>query len=55
MTKFYIHGDGLGFIKAKVYCHYTDNLNNNVEELGQYKDNIPVIALPEFEYAIIFA
>lgn len=46
--------EGLGILNVKVYCHYKPELDANVEELKSFKEELPIITLPEHHSVIIF-
>jgi len=47
-------GEGLDIVKAKVYCHYKPDFDDNVKVLKTYKEDLPIITLPEHHFVIIF-
>jgi len=45
--------DGIGFVNAKVYCHYKKELDGNVNKLKEYGESMPIVTLPEHESVLI--
>lgn len=46
--------EGLGFFNIKAYCHYKSEENQNIQQLLSYKENLPLLTLPDFKYVIWF-
>lgn len=42
--------EGIGFIDAKVFTHYSSEKSAKLEELKAYGDGLPVVAVAEEEY-----
>jgi len=60
MTRYYwendtgILGEGLGILNFKVYCHYNPNDINIVNKLQEYKENLPLLTLPNCKWVIFY-
>lgn len=42
--------DGLAVLSIKAVCHYTEDIEDKLEELKQHNENLRVVVLPEGEY-----
>ncbi|MDP3964487.1 MAG: Type 1 glutamine amidotransferase-like domain-containing protein [bacterium] len=40
-------GKGLGMLPMKIFAHFTPDKKIEYEKLAQYKENLPILALPE--------
>jgi peptidase E len=60
LTKYYWSNDrkqieeGLGFFSIKAYCHYRPEENENIKQLLSYKEDLPLLTLPDFKYVVWF-
>ena len=43
-------GEGLGLLNIKVFAHFSPSVLPEYNELAQYQENLPIIALPEGEW-----
>ena len=47
-------GDGLGFFNIKMFCHYAADQLEKVEKLRNYKENLPLLCLPDHKWVIMY-
>lgn len=45
--------EGLGILPIKVFCHYTEEKEPQIEELENYKEHLTSFALPEDYFVVI--
>ncbi len=43
-------GEGLGLLNIKVFAHFSPSVLPEYNELAQYQENLPIVALPEEEW-----
>jgi len=59
LSKYYVSndsgkiGEGLGILNIKCYCHYEEG-DKNVPMLKAYKENLPILTLPNYKWAIFY-
>lgn len=46
--------DGLGILNIKCFCHYRNEDKENLEKLLNYKENLPIITLPDYKWITIY-
>ena len=46
--------DGLGILNLKIYCHYEKYDKDVISQLQSYKENLPLLALPNYKWQIFF-
>ena len=44
--------EGLGIIQIKVFVHYLESYENNLEKLRKYKEELETITIPETEFVV---
>jgi len=44
--------DGLGILNLKIYCHYEKYDKDVISQLQSYKENLPLLALPNYKWQI---
>lgn len=47
-------GKGLGVLNFKVYCHYKPEDTKIIKKLLAYKENLPILTLPNYKWVVIF-
>lgn len=47
-------GEGLGVLNFKAFCHYTPNDQHIVQQLLDYKENLPLLTLPNYKWVVIY-
>lgn len=47
-------GEGLGLFYIKAYCHYSQDVLANVEQLRDHKENLPVLCLRDHQWIVIY-
>jgi peptidase E len=47
-------GKGLGILKLKTYCHYENKDAKIVEQLTSYKEDLPLLALPNYKWVVMY-
>lgn len=59
LSKYYVSndsgkiGEGLGILNIKCYCHYEEG-DRNVPKLKKYKEDLPILTLPNYKWAIFY-
>jgi len=46
--------DGLGFLNMKCYCHHRNGEEENLRKLLEYKEDLPIITLPDYKWVVIY-
>lgn len=46
--------DGLGLLNVKCYCHFKDGEEKNLKRLIEYKEDLPIITLPDYKWVTIY-
>lgn len=46
--------DGLGILNIKSFCHYKDEDKENMQKLAEYKEDLPIITLPDYKWVTIY-
>lgn len=46
-------GNGLGILPIKAYCHYEAKDKAIVKKLNSYKENLPLLVLPDYKWVVI--
>lgn len=46
--------DGLGILNIKCFCHYKNEDKKDLEKLLEYKENLPIITLPDYKWVTIY-
>ncbi len=46
--------DGLGILNIKCFCHYKNEDKENLKKLLDYKENLPIITLPDYKWVTIY-
>lgn len=46
--------DGFGFLNLKCFCHYEEKDKDYVQKLKEYKEDLPIITLPEYKWVVIY-
>ncbi|OGD00559.1 hypothetical protein A2972_01650 [Candidatus Amesbacteria bacterium RIFCSPLOWO2_01_FULL_47_33] len=47
-------GEGLGITNIKAYCHYSPQENEKLNKLALYKEDLPVLTLPNYKWVVFF-
>lgn len=45
--------EGAAILSIKVFCHFEDNLENELKMLMEYKEDLPIYKIPEESYIIL--
>jgi len=45
---------GLNFVNIKAICHYSSKKKKALEKLSMYKENLPIITLPDYKHIVLF-
>lgn len=46
--------DGLGILNIKCFCHYKNEDKENLKKLLEYKEDLPIITLPNYKWVVIY-
>ena len=47
-------GEGLGIFNLKAYCHYQPSDKEIVSRILKYKEDLPLLALPNYKWIILY-
>lgn len=47
-------GDGLGILNIKTFCHYESKDTDIVDKLLNYKEDLPLLVLPNYKWMLLF-
>lgn len=47
-------GEGLGILNFKAFCHYTPEQTDIVQKLINYKEDLPLLTLPNHKWIVLY-
>ena len=47
-------GEGLGILNIKAFCHYSPDRKDILDKLISFKENLPVLTLPNYKWVTIY-
>ena len=47
-------GKGLGILNIKICCHHSSKSVNIIRKLKRYKEDLPILALPEYKTVVLY-
>lgn len=47
-------GEGLGIFDIKCYCHYVPEGTDILEALRLYKEELPILTLPDYKWVVVY-
>lgn len=47
-------GDGLGILNIKIFCHYKPADKKNLETLKEFKEDFPILVLPDYKWVVFY-
>lgn len=46
--------EGLGILNIKCFCHYKTEDKEDLKKLLEYKENLPIITLPDYKWVVLY-